>query len=44
MTIGSKVKVKEPFGFTFTEIYIIIAVQNNVYFLEGIDGGFDASY
>lgn len=44
MSIGDKVKVKEPFSFTFSGVYTIMNIQDGVYFLEGIEGGFDATY
>lgn len=44
MQIGDKVKVKPPFGLTFQDEYTIISIQDGVYFLDGIDGGFDALY
>lgn len=44
MQVGNKVKVKYPFGLTFEGEYTIIDIKGSVYFLEGIEGGFDAQY
>ena len=44
MIVGSKVGVKYPFNTTYSGIYIIVAIEGNTYFLEGIEGGFDISY
>ena len=44
MQVGDKVRVKNHFGLTFQDEYIIASIQDGVYFLDGIDGGFDALY
>ncbi len=44
MQPGDKVIIKPPFGLTFTGQYTIIDVVDGVYFLNGIEGGFDPMY
>lgn len=44
MNIGDKVKIKYPFDTTYSDIYTIVSIQENTYFLDGIVGGFDISY
>ncbi|MDD2505501.1 MAG: hypothetical protein PHF21_04465 [Bacilli bacterium] len=44
MQLGDKVKVLYPFDTTYSDIYTIVLIQGNTYFLDGIDGGFDISY
>jgi hypothetical protein len=44
MQIGDKVKVKAPFGYTYSDIYTIINIIDGVYFLDDIGGGFDIQY
>lgn len=47
--VGSTVKVKPPFSFVYREIYVVIEKTitedgQDVYFLEGIEGGFSPVY
>lgn len=44
MQIGTIVKIIEPFYTTFTEEYVIINIVDEVYYLDGIEGGFDITY
>ena len=44
MQIGTIVKILEPFHTTFTEEYVIIDIVDEVYYLDGIEGGFDIAY
>lgn len=44
MQVGDKVRVKHPFNTTFDGVYTIVSIEGNTYFLDGIEGGFDASY
>ena len=44
MQVGDKVRVKYPFGLTFQDVYTTVAIENNVHYLEGIEGGFDIQY
>ena len=47
MQIGTIVKILEPFHTTFTEEYAIIDIVDivdGVYYLDGIEGGFDITY
>ena len=44
-SVGDLVRVLPPFGYTFTGVYEITSVDaSGVYFLGGIEGGFDAVY
>lgn len=43
--VGDQVRVLPPFGYTFTEVYTIVSINaDGVYFLTGIEGGFDEIY
>lgn len=44
MNIGDKVRVLHPFDCPFDGEHTIVDIINGVYFLSGIDGGFDAMY
>ncbi len=44
MQVGDKVRVKYPFGITFDGEYTTANIIGSVYFLDGIEGGFDAMY
>ena len=44
MQIGAIVKILEPFHTTFTEEYTIIDIVDGVYYLDGIECGFDVAY
>ena len=44
MQIGTIVKILEPFHATFTEEYVIIDIVDEVYYLDGIEGGFGIIY
>ena len=44
MKIGTIVKILEPFHATFTEEYTITDIVDGVYYLDGIEGGFDIAY
>jgi len=44
MNIGDKVKVLPPFDISYSDIYIITTIENETYFLEGIEGGFCSIY
>ena len=44
MQIGAIVKIIEPFHTTFTEEYTIIDIVEGVYYLDGIEGGFDVAF
>lgn len=44
MKIGDTVRVLSPFGVSLNSEYKIINIVDNVYFLEGIEGGFDSKF
>ena len=44
MKVGDKVRVLYPFNTTFDGVYGIVLIEGSTYFLEGIEGGFDALY
>ena len=44
MCVGDKVRVLYPFNTTFDGVYSILSIDGSAYFLEGIEGGFDAIY
>lgn len=44
MQVGSTVKVLSPFGDTYNGTYTIVSIDGDVYFLDGIDGGFCIDY
>ena len=44
MKIGDMVRVSSPFNTTFDGVYSIVLIEGSTYFLEGIEGGFDAQY
>ena len=45
MNIGDNVRILEPFNISFPETYVIVNIDdNNVVFLENIEGGFDGKY
>lgn len=44
MKVGDMVRVKYPLNTTFDGVYSIVLIEGNTYFLDGIEGGFDAIY
>ena len=44
MNVGDNVSVKYPFNTTFDGVYTILAIVDDTYFLEGIEGGFSDVY
>ena len=44
MQVGDKIKILPPFDISYPNEYIIIEIVEDVYFVEGIEGGFCIDY
>ena len=44
MQVGDLVRVLPPFQATYDGEYTIASIEDDTYFLDGVDGGFCADY